>query len=308
MVNRREFLKMPGAATAATAVFGAQPQFRVGITTNTRGGWEKDVFLSFREAQEVGYTHVESFIHYFVDYWEKPKELKKRIDEIGVQFVTISNGSPLEMHFEDPAQHEKIYDDHLRLVRFIKNFGCRHLKINLGPRRPEGTTNEDLKNIAKALGELGRRVSDEGLKLAPHAHMWSQFENRREIDFIMANTDPKHVYFVLDTGHISMAGIDPLELSRTLGHRIVEFHMKDVKPENRGGAKTRLAKMDGFGDPCFFPLGKGGVDFPGILSHLKKIGWQGWLTVELDTSPWHPPKESARISREYLKNILKIAV
>ncbi|MGH9629376.1 MAG: TIM barrel protein [Bryobacteraceae bacterium] len=307
MVNRRQFLQSSAAFTAGRA-FAASAQFKVGITTNTRGGWEKDVFLSFREARQVGYSNVESFIHYFVEYWEKPEELRKQLDEIGVQFVTISNGRPLEMHFEDPAKHGKICDDHVRLARFNKAFGCKHLKINLGPRRPEGTTGDDLRNIAKALQELGRRVSDEGLKLAPHAHMWSQFENRREIDFVMENTDPEHVHFVLDTGHITMAGIDPVELARKLGHRIVEFHMKDVKPENRGGAKTRLAKMDGMNDPCFFPLGKGGVDFSGLKSHLENIGWQGWLTVELDTSPWHPPKESARISRQYLEDKLKIKV
>jgi sugar phosphate isomerase/epimerase len=308
MVNRREFLWSSCALATAGLFAASKAQYKVGITTNTRGGWEKDVFLSFREAREVGYSNVESFIHYFVDYWEKPEELKRRISDIGVRFVTISNGAPLETHFEDPTKHQKIYDDHLRLVRFIKQFGCTHLKINLGPRRPEGTTDEDLKHIAHALEELGRRISDEGLKLAPHAHMWSQFENRREIDFVMQNTDPKQVYFVLDTGHITMAGIDPVELARKLGHRILEFHMKDVKPENRGGAKTRLAKMDGINDQCFFPLGSGGVDFPGLQAHLEKIDWKGWLTVELDTSPWRPPKESARISKEYLERKLKISV
>jgi sugar phosphate isomerase/epimerase len=308
MVNRREFLWSSCAFATEGLVAASKAQFRVGITTNTRGGWEKDVFLSFREAREIGYSNVESFIHYFVEFWEKPEELKRRISDIGVQFVTISNGAPLETHFEDPTKHQKIYDDHLRLVRFIKQFGCTHLKINLGPRRPEGTSDEDLKHIAHALQELGRRISDEGLKLAPHAHMWSQFENRREIDFVMHNTDPKYVYFVLDTGHITMAGIDPVELAHKLGHRILEFHMKDVKPENRGGAKTRLAKMDGINDPCFFPLGTGGVDFPGLQAHLEKIGWRGWLTVELDTSPWRPPKESARISKEYLEKKLKISV
>jgi sugar phosphate isomerase/epimerase len=308
MITRRQFVNCSSALIAAQAFAASSPRYKVGITSNTRGGWEKDVFLSFREAREVGYSNVESFIHYFVDYWDKPKELQKKIDDIGVSFVTISNGAPLEMGFEDPSKHEQIYKDHLKLVRFNKNFGCTHLKINLGRRRPEGTTAEDLKHMATALQELGRRISDEGVKFAPHAHMWSQFENRREIDYIMENTDPKHVHFVLDTGHITMAGIDPVELARKLGHRIVEFHMKDVKPENRGGAKTRLAKMDGMNDPCFFPLGKGGVDFPGLKSHLDKIGWQGWLTVELDTSPWHPPKESARISREYIDKTLKIKV
>lgn len=304
--SRREFLKYSSALAAASAFAASSSRYRVGITTNTRGGWENDVFLSFREAKDVGYSNVESFIHYFTDYWDKPKELQKKIDDIGVNFVTISNGAPLETRFEDPTKHAQIYEDHLKLVRFNKNFGCKHLKINLGRRRPEGTTSEDLKHIATALQELGRRIADEGVRFAPHAHMWSQFENRKEIDFVMENTDPKYVSFVLDTGHITMAGIDPVALARKLGHRIAEFHMKDTKPVDRGGAKSRLEKMDGFGDPCFFPLGNGGVDFPGLKAHLDKIGWQGWLTVELDTSPWRPPKESARISKNYLDNTLKI--
>src|SRR5262245_23911083 len=119
--TRREFA---AALTGAPALFGADDRYRIGITTNTRGGWEKDVFLSFREAHEEGYRNVESFYHYFVDYIEKPDELDRKLKEIGVRFVTISNGGPMEMHFEDPARHGRIIDEHLRLVRFIKRFGC----------------------------------------------------------------------------------------------------------------------------------------------------------------------------------------
>jgi inosose dehydratase len=154
--------------------------------------------------------------------------------------------------------------------------------------------------MAVVLNEIGRRTTGEGLKFAVHAHMWSQFENRREIDAIMSSTDPRHVWFVLDTGHITMAGIDPLELARTLGHRIVEFHLKDVAPEHRGGAKKREDRHEPMTRPLFFPLGHGGVDFPGLKAHLDRIAWKGWLTVELDSSPHRPPKESARISRDYL--------
>jgi inosose dehydratase len=304
MLSRRIFC----SSFAASALTADTQRYRVGITTNTRGGWEKDVFLSFREAKSAGYPYVESFIHYFVDYMANPAALKAKIDEIGVQFVTISNGGPLEMHFEDPAKRTKLIDDHLRLVRFIKNFGCTHLKINLGPRRPEGTTDADLKEIGITLNELGKRISDLGVRLAIHAHMWSQFENRREIDSVLSNTDPKHVWFVLDTGHISMAGIDPVELTRTLGHRIVEFHMKDVDPSNRGGAKSRLAVHDAMNNPVFFALGKGGVDFPSIIAHLDKIRWKGFLTVELDSSPDRPPIQAARQSYEYITNTLKLRV
>ncbi|MFN3324037.1 MAG: sugar phosphate isomerase/epimerase family protein [Bryobacteraceae bacterium] len=303
--TRRELI---ASAAFACEAFADSSRYKVGITTNTRGGWEKDTFLAFREAREVGYRYVETFIHYFLDYYDNPPALQKRLDEIGVQFVTISNGGPMEMHFEDPSKHEKLYQDHLRLVRFIKHFGCTHLKINLGPRRLQGTTDEDLRHIAASVNELGRRISDLGVKLAIHAHMWSQFENRREVDYVLGNTDPKHVWFVLDTGHITMAGIDPVELTRTLGHRIVEFHMKDTAPEHRGGARTRIERPDMMKDPPFFPLGKGGVDFPAIKAHLDKINWRGWLTVEFDSSPFRPPKESARMSREYIEKTLKVKV
>ena len=140
-----------------------ESRYRVGITTNTRGGWEKDVFLSFREAHEAGYRYVESFIDYFGAYLDKPDgAVCKKTDEIGVKFDTISNGGRMEMHFEDPSKHEKIIEQHMRLVRFIKRLGCDHLKINTGPRRPAGTTAQDLKNMAVVLNMLGKRISERG--------------------------------------------------------------------------------------------------------------------------------------------------
>ena len=75
------------------------------------------------------------------------------------------------MRFQDPARHEKILADHLRLVRFIKHFGCTHLKIYMGSRRPAETTDDDLRATATVANELGRRIREEGLKFAVHARM-----------------------------------------------------------------------------------------------------------------------------------------
>jgi inosose dehydratase len=158
--------------------------------------------------------------------------------------------------------------------------------------------------MAAVLNELGLRINEEGLKFGVHAHMWSQFENRHEIDYIMANTDPKHVMFVLDAGHINMAGIDPVELARTLGHRVLEYHLKDTKTEWRGGAKQRVDNPDMMKDPPFFPLGHGGVDFLALKAHLDKIGWRGFMVVQLDSSPGQPPKEAARQSAQYIQKTL----
>jgi inosose dehydratase len=236
-MNRRDFLVASSAFAAVTKIFGADAEstsrYRIGHTSNTRGGWEKDPFV-----------------------------------------------------------------------------GADHQKTNMGSRRPTGTTEEDLKNMAETLQQLGKRAyEEEGIRFGVHAHLGSQLQNEHEIGYIMANTDPKYVGFVLDTGHITMAGMDPLALARKLGKRVVEFHLKDTKPEDRGGTKhVPGPEVDMMKDPYFYPLGNGGVDFIGLKAHLDKIDWRGFLVVELDTSPWRPPKESARITANYIRNTMKIGL
>jgi sugar phosphate isomerase/epimerase len=65
----------------------------------------------------------------------------------------------------------------------------------------------------------------------------------------------------MDTGNITMAGMDPIALAKKLGHCIVEFNLKDAKPEDRGGTKNVPGRgVDEVKDPYFFPLGAVGVD------------------------------------------------
>ena len=56
-MNRREFLLSASAsALAVKSVFGAEPsRYRIGYTSNTRGGWEGDPFVGLREAREIGF-------------------------------------------------------------------------------------------------------------------------------------------------------------------------------------------------------------------------------------------------------------
>jgi inosose dehydratase len=137
--------------------------------------------------------------------------------------------------------------------------------------------------------------------------LWSQFETPRDVERIFELTDPRYVGFILDTGHVSMAGMDPLALTRRYGARILEFHIKDVAPANRGGycgpALDRARVNTGPGDLIFYPLGEGGVDYPAILAHLEAIGWSGWFTVELDRTPT-TAKDAAARSKAYIEKTL----
>src|SRR5438105_8722355 len=149
----------------------------------------------------------------------------------------------------------------------------------------------------------------------------------------MKITDPKHVYVFCNTAHTAMAGMDPVNLTRDYTSRIIEYHMKDVLPEHKGGYKGppmgRLAARGGegggrgrgmqpgqqpqvpasvqFRDRYFFEMGRGGVDFPAILQILNDANWKGWFTVELD-STISTAKGSATVNKQYLEQVLKLKV
>jgi inosose dehydratase len=46
---------------------------------------------------------------------------------------------------------------------------------------------------------------------------------------VMEMTDPKYVYLVLDTGHATLGGIDPVNTLRTHYSRVASIHLKDAE-------------------------------------------------------------------------------
>src|SRR5580693_1971761 len=188
-MHRREFLLSASAAATALTVqriFGSEPRYKIGYTTNTRGAdpattWAGDPFRGFKEGREVGFHYVEAFATSFTQFYpDDVAGLRKRIDEIGVKFAAVTGGARGgNTHFEDPAARQAVIENHLGVVRFSKKFGCDHQKTNLGSRRPEGTTQEDLKNISETLEILGRRIyNEEGMRFGPHAHLGSQLQSQ----------------------------------------------------------------------------------------------------------------------------------
>ena len=59
------------------------------------------------------------------------------------------------------------------------------------------------------------------------------------------------------------------------------------------------------GHGVFCELGDGGVDFPGVLQALDRIGYAGWIVVEQDVLPgMGTPRESARRNLDYIRDLV----
>ena len=87
--------------------------------------------------------------------------------------------------------------------------------------------------------------------------------------------------------------------------RVWHVHLKDCEPAIK--ARARREEWDyqrSIREGVFCELGKGEVDFAGVLSSLRRAGYQGWLVVEQDVIPsLGTPIESAARNRSYLRTL-----
>jgi inosose dehydratase len=180
--------------------------------------------------------------------------------------------------------------------------GCVHgnRAAKLATRRKLGT--DEFALLGRRMSELADRMAQMGLALAYHHHMGTVVESEAEIDALMAATRTS-VGLLLDTGHLTYAGGDPLGVAKRFGARIVHVHCKDVRAEKLANAKAAdLSFLDAVLSGVFTVPGDGCVDYPPILAHLKTLGYAGWLVVEAEQDPAKAhPLTYARMGHDYLR-------
>lgn len=180
---------------------------------------------------------------------------------------------------------------------------------NAGRVTPDmGLSEAEWRTFAEGANRIGRAVMAEaGLRTVFHHHCAGYVETHDEIAKFLELTDPDAIGLVFDTGHY-VFGAQNSAVTAALDQfkeRILYVHLKDC--DTRVAAEARRQGWDYFQalqHGVFCELGKGGVDFAGVLRWMKETGYSGFAVVEQDVLPgMGAPKESARRNREYLKSI-----
>jgi len=293
MLNRREFLGASLGAAAVAAQAAPTDKFRWamngGFFRPMSGMYEAPGLLPHPEEglkwiARYGFQGVEEFLQDMPKYIDKPPaEFKALLDASGLAMCTIGGRV-------NPNEGQQTIDEAVELARFIAACGGRHLKVNLGGRPagapPNWRTEEEYRVLAKVLNEVGRRTADIGIKFAHHPHARGPVEGNEVLAKVMDMTDPKFVYIIADTCHLSLGGVDPLKCLRDYYPRVAAIHFKDAD------AKYNVAKT-GWKGPApsaedhrkfnnFKPFGTGGVDFVGIMGLLRERNYDSWITLDFD--------------------------
>jgi inosose dehydratase len=133
-----------------------------------------------------------------------------------------------------------------------------------------------LRNTERA----AERVRAAGFEPTFHHHAGTFVESPDEIDRFLENVD---VSLTLDTGHLFIAGGDPLAAVTRWGDRINHLHLKDV---DLGELRRVLAAGGGmrevWSSGSFVAFGRGDIDLTAVMTAVDASGFDGWVVVEQD--------------------------
>ena len=139
--------------------------------------------------------------------------------------------------------------------------------------------------FAGRLSELALRMRNGGMRLAYHHHMGTVIQNESEIDTLMRLCPPE-VELLLDTGHLSFAGGDPLRTAANHAGRIAHVHCKDVRPAVLKRARNGdFSFLEAVLEGVFTVPGDGCIDYAAVLAPLRASDYAGWLVVEAEQDP-----------------------
>jgi inosose dehydratase len=256
--------------------------------------WGEDLDTGMREASELGFRACETFTHLALAYEDRIDEFRDLLGSRGLRLSALYGGG----RFSDPAQADDVIAYNTKVAQFLAAMGVD--RIVFGPRGPRDgkTDTAGLRQMATTMTEAAKRTADLGVLACVHPHLGTELQDRDELDAVMELTDDRFVYFCPDTAHLAAAGVDVPEVIRTYGSRVRYMHIKDLTPANPDPAVFSL-RSGNEQLPIFCELGLGTVDFAPIMAALSDVGYNGWITVEIDKST-STPYQSLRQCRDFL--------
>lgn len=267
-------------------------------------GGETPLETCLAEAKQAGYDGVELGNKFPRD----ATALKPILARHGLALVSgWYSGRLLE---RSPADEIAAAEAHLSLLAamgcttmvFAEVSGCVHgergTRLSHRPRLDD----KGWRRLSSGLNEVARHLQTRGVRMAYHHHMGTVVETAEEIDRLMTMTGPE-VGLLLDTGHLTYAGGDPVAAARQHAPRIVHVHCKDIRRDVLTKAKTEdWSFLNAVLAGVFTVPGDGCVDYPAVFGALAAVDYRGWLVVEAEQDPAKAhPLTYARMGHAYLR-------
>lgn len=242
-------------------------------------------------------------------YPTNTKELKKALDLRG---ICICNEWFSSFLISKPF--EETEKEFIKTTDFLKEMGAKVIGVSEQSYSIQGMMeqpvwegkhvmdDEEWKMLAEGLNKLGKIAKDKGMMLTFHHHMGTVVQTEEEIDRFMELTDPKLVFLLFDSGHLSFAGIDPERVLKKYVNRVKHVHLKDIRKQMvKKSLDEKWSFLKGVREGVFTVPGDGDVDFKPIFEILDQAGYEGYVVVEAEQDPAKAnPLEYAMKARKFI--------
>ena len=175
-------------------------------------------------------------------------------------------------------------------IKMTHILGGSYCRVLSGQRRPELTMDQGVELAAECIEACLGYAQELGITLILENHykddFWDYPEFAQQMDVFCKLVDRvRHPNFGVnyDPSNAFLAGDDPLELLRRVSDRVVTMHasdryliegtLEDLRREESGS--TGYAKRLRHGE-----IGKGLNDYDAIFTELKRVGFDGWISIE----------------------------
>jgi len=230
-----------------------------------------DIIQTMEKVAKIGYEAVQLSALGPMD----PTELKKVCEDKGLFICSTHVG------------FDELRDETDRMIELHRIYACPYPGVGGMSAEYHGSA-EGYRRFAKDASEVGRKLAAAGMIFVYHNHSteYQHFGDRRGMDILFEESDPRAFQFELDTYWVQHGGASPVAWIDKCAGRLPVIHFKDMR-------------ITGDRKQYFTEIGNGNLDWPGIIAACR-VAQVEWYIVEQDVCE-RDPFESMRISFENLK-------
>jgi inosose dehydratase len=172
--------------------------------------------------RDTGYDYLEGFMD--VGQPEANAHFAEQLRAKGLQPVSLYVGARLH----EAGKSKEVVDKILAGAKVCQQAGFRVISCNADPIGRE-KTDEELKNQAVALEELGDGLNALGMKLGVHQHLPEMANQAREFHYNFQHTKPSSVGWCYDVHWVWKGGVMPIDGLKQYGERVVTWHLRQSR-------------------------------------------------------------------------------
>ena len=215
-------------------------------------------------------------------------EFRRQVENHG-KVIPMMCCSPDFTH-PDAAFRQREIARQKRWIDMAQALGASYCRVLSGQRRPGLSVDEGVKFAADCIEACLPYAAERGITLNLENHykddFWEypEFAQKTAVFCQLVNAVRHPAFGVnFDPSNTCLAGEDPLELLRLISHRVVTMHasdryltegtLEDLRREEAGvtGYASRLKHGE---------VGQGLNDYDAIFRELKRVGFNGWISIE----------------------------